>query len=405
MAEAVLGRDSYGICAMVSFASHEPSSYSHQFTIPLALRRECMVPCLCHPHVYFIDHEPLVRPFLRIDHTVTFDTNFASYVDRFVRGESLKGQQDEFMRVINNILDYNLNFDLSFYFMENIKQAYPIELVVKDDGSSSPQMLWELLDPDFRRNIVSLMLFRGVDCDHYRKTRELKFAISMEEAVRRSVDFTYWFYASPEGQELIRDFLFTQKTILLQLFVILRIQFSSSRGARSKIKEFLQFVQEKWVYSDRETIVAHKYFKDRKTLPLLWKVNRGGVQSRLMEKIDNLAWDMTAPRSMERMAAFQGIGDHMIPFFLTFDRRLRELIRCYPVKAVIIDRRSHGIQSIPELSTTEYFDREGCRDIMRSFFSEDKRRERFLREVPTLETLSDMINREYRELGAILAGC
>lgn len=402
MAEAVLGKDSYGISAMVSFPFYEAGSYFHSLTIPLALRRECMIPYLCHPYVYFIDHEPLVRPSLQIDYTVTFDTNFASYVNRFVRGESLKGQQDEFMHVINNILDYNLNFDQSFYFMENIKKAYPIALRMKDEGTNSPQVFWDSLDEDFRRNIVSLELFLGVDCNHYQKTRELKFDISIEEAVRKSVDFTHWFYTSAEGQELISDFLFRQKAILLQLLAILRVQFSSNRGARNKIKEFLEFVQEKWVYYDRETIVAHKYFKDRKIIPLLGKINRGGVQRRLMEKIDNLAWDMTAPRSMERMAALQSVGDYMIPFFLTFDQKLRELIRCYPVKAVIIDRRSRGVQSIPELSTLEYFSREGCEDIITSFFSEEKQRERFSREVPTLEILSDMIDSEYRQLSAIL---
>jgi hypothetical protein len=403
MTEAVLGRDSYGISAMVSFPFYEVGSYFPSFTIPLALQREYIVPYLCHPYLYFINHEPLVRPFLRIDHTVTFDTNFASYINRFVRGESLRGQQDEFMHVINDILDHDLNFDPSFYFTENIKKAYPIALRIKDEGTNSPQVFWESLDEDFRHNIISLELFLGVDCSHYQKTRELKFDISTEEAVRRSVEFTYWFYASAEGQELIDYFLFIQKAILLQLLVMLVVQFSCSGGARNKINEFLKFVQQKLVYFDRETIVAYKYFKDRKTIPLFGRVNKGGVQRRLMEKIDNLAWDMTAPRSMERMATLRTAGDYMIPFFLTFDKRLRELIKCYPVKAVIIDRRSGGVLPIPELSTREYFQREGCGDIVTSFFSKEKQMERFSKEVPTLEMLSDMINSKYRELNAILS--
>ena len=404
MAEAVLGEDCYGISAMVSFPFNEAGSCFPSFTIPAALRSGSMVPYLCHPHVYVINHEPLVRPSLRIDYTVTFDTNAASYVDRFVRGESLKGQQDEFIHVISSILDHDLNFDQSFYFMENIKEAYPIALGLKDTGTSSPQMFWESLDEDFKRNTVSLQLFLGVDCSHYLKTRELKFDINIEEAVGRSVEFAHWFYASTEGQELINDFLFRQKAILLQLLAILRIQYSSSRGAKHKMSEFLQFVQENAVYYDREAIVAHKYFKDARTVPLLGRINRGGSQRRLMEKTDNLAWDMTAPRSMERMAALQSAGDYMVPFFLTFDQKLRAMIRCYPVKAVIIDRRSGGVSSIPELNTHEYFETEGCDDIVTSFFSEEKRRERFSRETPTLEILSDMIDTEYKKLSAILRG-
>lgn len=403
MAKAVLGKESYGISTMVSFPFYEAGSPFPSFPIPSTLQREYIVPYLCYPYVYFIEHEPVARHGLWIDYTVTFDTNFASYVNRFVRGEPLKGQQDEFMHVINDILDYNLNFDPSFYFMENIKKAYPIALRIKNDGTDSPQMFWELLDEDFRRNIVSLELFLGVDCDHYQRTRELKFDISIEEAVRKSIGFTYWFYASTEGQELISDFLFRQKAILLQLLGILIVQFSSSRGARNKIKEFLKFVQEKAVYFERETIVAHRYFKDRKMIPLLGRVNRGGIQKRLMEKIDNLAWDMTAPRSMERMATLQAPGDYMVPFFLTFDQKLRKLIKCYPVKAIIIDRRSSGVRSIPELSTHEYFRKEGCEDIITSFFSEEKQEERLLRAVPTLEILSNRVDSAYRELNTIMS--
>lgn len=402
MAEAVLGKDSYGISTMVSFPFYGASSYFHSLTIPLTLRREYIVPYLCHPYVYFMNHEPLVRPSLRIDYTVTFDTNFASYINRFVRGKSLKGQQDKFMYVINDVLDHDLNFDPMFYFIENIKKAYPIALGMKDEETNSPQVLWESLDEDFRHNIISLQLFLGVDCNHYRKTRELKFDISIEEAVRRSIDFTYSFYASAEGQEVVNYFLFIQKAILLQLLAMLIVQFSSRRGARNKIEEFLKFVQEKAVYSDRETIIAHKYFKDRKTIPLLGRVNKGGVQRRLMEKIDNLAWDMTVPRAMEMMATLQAAGDYMIPFFLTFDQRLCELIKCHPIKAVIIDRRSGGVLPIPKLSTFEYFDNEGCKDIVTSFFSKEKQVERFSREVPTLEMLSDMVDSEYRELSTIL---
>jgi len=403
MAETVLGRDSYGIGAMVSFPRYEADSHFSPFTAPSTLLRKYVIPYLCYPYVYFINHELLVRPSLRIDYTVTFDTNFASYVNRFVRGESLKGQKDEIMHVIDDILYHDLNFDASFYFVENIKKAYPLALEITKDETNSPHKFWESLDDSFRQNIVSLELFRNFNRQHYLKTRKLKFDIGIKEAISKSVNFTYWFYASAEGQELIRNLLFQQKAILFQLLVILKVQLSSSGKARKKIKKFLEFMQEEGMYFERKTIVAYKYFKDRKTVPLLGRVNKGGAQTGLMEKIDNLAWDMTAPRLMERMIAVNGPSDYMVPFFLTFDQTLRELFRCYPVKAVIIDRRSGGVLSIPELNAGAYFEKEGCGDMITSFFSEEKQIERFSREVPTLEILSDRINNEYRELNAILS--
>ena len=403
IAEAVLSRDSYGIGAMVSLPTYEAGSHFPLFTAPSTLPRKYVIPYLCYPYVYFINHEPLVRPLLRIHYTVTFDTNFASYINKFVRRESFKGQEDEIIHVIDDILYYDLNFDSSFYFVENIKKAYPIALGMTRDATSSPQKFWELLDGSFRQNIISLTLFGNVNHQHYLKTRELKFDISTEEAIAQSVKFTYWFYVSAEGQELLKYFLLHQKTILFLLLLILKVQFSSREGPRKKIRKFLELMQEEGMYFDRETIFAHKYFKDRQTIPILGRVNRGGAQTGLREKIDNLAWDMTAPRLMERMIALDKLGDYTIPFFLTFDQNLHELFGCYPVKAVIIDRRSEDVLSIPVLNVGAYFEKEGCGDMITSFFSEEKKKERFSKEAPTLETLSDRINNMYRELNAILS--
>jgi hypothetical protein len=305
------------------------------------------------------------------------------------------------MKVIDDILYNDLNFDPSFYFVENIKQAYPIALDMKNDGINSPHKFWDLLDENFRQNIVSLQLFRNFDYPHYRKSRKLKFNISYEEAVTRSINLTYYFYASSEGQELVSHFLFLQKVILHHLLLILKIQFSSKRGAKNKTAEFLDSVQKEGVYFERETIVAHKYFRDPKTIRILESVNRG-TQTDLWGKINNLAWDMTAPRFMERMIAMEEQADFIVPFFLTFDRNLRQLIRSFPVKAVIIDRRSRGVEPIPLFSTHEYFKNEGCWDIISGFFSEEKHEERRSNVVPT-EILSDRINTLYSELKSIIS--
>ena len=190
--------------------------------------------------------------------------------------------------------------------------------------------------------------------------------------------------------------------ILHQLLGILKIQFSSRRGAKNKTVDFLEFVQKEGLYFEREAIVAHKYFQDSKTIRILESVNRG-TQTDLWGKIDNLAWDMTAPRFMERMIAMEAEADFIIPFFLTFDRNLRELIRCYPVKAVIIDWRSGGVLSIPSVRTRDYFMRAGCWNRISGFFSDEKRIERKAKEVPPLEILSERINSLYEELNAILS--
>jgi hypothetical protein len=61
-AEAVLSRDSYGISAMVSLPSYEEVSRFPRFEVPTTVPKKYVVPYLYYPYVYFVSHEPLVRP-------------------------------------------------------------------------------------------------------------------------------------------------------------------------------------------------------------------------------------------------------------------------------------------------------------------------------------------------------
>jgi len=399
-----LGTDLSKMGAVVSLPVCEPGEIFGPVTFPEYLFRDYVVPYFRFPYTYIIHHEPLYRPMLAIDYTVTFDTNFATYVKAIVRNGSLEGQQEEVKHAMDEILYNNVNFDLFFYFVENIKVAYPIVLRTRNREFKSGLTFWKLLDKDFRWNIVCLKLFRNVDNRHYQETRMLKFNIGFREAVRESIDFTYKFYASAEGKELIGEILLPlQRLILVELLAILRIEFSSKKGPREKLKQFLDFVQDKgWVYLERETILAHRYFKSRLAVPMLEKINRGGEQRGLLKKIDNLAWDMTAVRFMEMMFTRQEKGDYMIPFLFSFDNNLRDLVRSFPAKAVIIDRMSNGVLTVPELNTREYFEKEGCGDIIASFFSEEKMSERFSRgRVEAREQLSH-IRKEYKALRMVL---
>jgi hypothetical protein len=395
-----LGADLYKIGAVVSLPVYEPGEIFGPVAFPQYLFRDYVVPYFRFPYIYVIHHEPLYRPMLAIDYSVTFDTNFATYVKAIVRSGSLEGQQQEVKHAMDEMLFNNVNFDLFFYFVENIKVAYPIVLRMRNKELKSGLTFWKSLDKDFRWNIVCLKLFRNIDTRHYQKTRMLKFNIGFREAVQESIDFTYKFYASAEGKELIGEiFLPLQRLILTQLLAILRIEFASKKGPREKLKQFLDFVQDKgWVYLERETILAHRYFKSRLAVPMLEKINKGGKQRGLLKKIDNLAWDMTAARFMEMMVTRREKGDYMVPFLFSFDNNLRDLVRTFPAKAVIIDRVSDGVLTIPELNTREYFEKEGCGDIIDSFFSPEKMSARFSRgRVEAKEQLSH-IRSEYKAL-------
>jgi len=212
------------------------------------------------------------------------------------------------------------------------------------------------------------------------------------------VDFCFKFYGSDEGNKLITELILPlQRSIFILLLVMLRIQFASNEGPRKKIKKFLDIMQDETVYLDRETIIAHHYFKDRSSVSFLEVVNPGGKQRDLLRKIDNLAWDMTWPRYAEWFITTGGQGDYLILFFLSFDQKLRELLSFYKVKAAVIDRERQILIPIPKLNTYEYFKKEGFRDFA-EFFLEKRKKERESTAKRGLRVLESRIWKQYREL-------
>lgn len=398
-----LRSDFYGMGAMVSLPTFEQDYHFYPFVYPSVLPAEC-IPYFYYPNIYCVHREPLHLPPCRPDWTIIFDSNFAGCVDRFVRGKSLNTLQEAVTRIIDVIIRQNLNFDYSFYTIENVKQVNPLLSKLKLTGIDTSAKLWESLDNGFKQNLISLQLFKDVDNHHYVMTGQFKSKISIESATDRAIKQAYWFYAG-EGRELAEELLDHQRVILKLLLVIYSIQFESIANPNYKLGQLLNYIQEKFVYFDRETVIAHKYFKDPPTIPILATVNKGTQPNDLFKKLDNLAWDLTAPRYMESMMKWypQPNQKYMVPFFLSLDEKLKEMIECYPIRLVIIDWHLRQLIPIPRQNSFEYFRREGCEEIMKDFNSVKKREQRSRRKRPASDMLLDMINDEFARLSSILA--
>jgi hypothetical protein len=164
--EQTMGDSLYGTLISISLPEYAHSFYS-PIKFPSSFSQNYIVPYLCHPYIYFIHHE-IIRPYrIKIDCTVTFDTNFASYVKTVVSNHSLKNLEVGVRLAFDHILRNELNFDSIFYFIENIKIAYSAILKSRSTKINSPLHFWKLLDKEFRWNIVCLELFKGIKCNHF----------------------------------------------------------------------------------------------------------------------------------------------------------------------------------------------------------------------------------------------
>jgi hypothetical protein len=300
-------------------------------------------------------------------------------VRKIVNNGSLEGIPEKAKSAIDHILYHNLNFDLFFYFFENIKLAYPIARRLK--RGSTPTEYWDMLHSDFKSNIICLELFRSVNNSLYIKEKKLEYGLSYQEAEKAAIQFTYNFYASPDQSLLVSEYFYPlQRIILFHLLAILTIQLSSNKSARHKFREYLKFVQEYGqVYLPRECYIACEYFSNRLNVPILKGISKGCKTDHLLKKIDSIAWDFAAIRFIERLFAIQTRGDYYIPFFFSFDSDLLSLFKIYPIKGIVFDRESGNTQSIPKIDLMRYHKEHNCSHYVEDFMSKENRDIRFSR--------------------------
>jgi hypothetical protein len=297
-----------------------------------------LVPYYTTDTLYFLSDDLLSKMFASgeqhfpIDYTIMFDTNIASYINKLVRLESVGSVQAKLIPLIDSLLYDELNFDHLFYMVENVKNVLP---QIRGNFRNKFRF-WKSLDKGFRQNLASLQIFTSIDCQEYKRSSRPKPRFTHLQAARAAAQFSYDFYVSGIGKDHILAFVLIQRLLLLQLIGMVKIQLRSDKSAKRKMEEYLTFVNDVvGAYFDREAIIAHKYFSNRKSLPILQKFQKGGSKTRLLKKLDNIAWDMAAPRFMEKLIGVAGGMDFFIPMFLTFVSGLKEMLSM-PLSRVLI---------------------------------------------------------------------
>lgn len=394
------------LSAIISLSNYDKAVMPSWLNKYSAKPNDFMVPYFSTEKIYFLDDQLVYDTFslgeefkFPVDYTLMFDTNIATYVGKLVRGEALGNVQSRIVSLIDSILYDGLNFDFLFYMVENVKSVLP----QIEQNVTSKIRFWKSLEKGFRRNLVGLQVFSSIDCKEYRRTLNPRPQLTYWQAARQAIDFTYDFYVSELGKGHILDFVRIQKMILLQLIGMVKIQLSSAKGARYKIGEYFKFIQGViGVYSDREAIIAHKYFNDRNAIAMLEKIKKGCGKMALLKRLDNIAWDMAAPRFMEKLIVAGGEGRYFIPMFLTFDSGLRELLGHYPVKGVVFNKQTGVFAPIPAINTREYFINNGCQDEIDFLCSDSARLERLSRQKLTRLTIHRLIRHEYRALRSLI---
>lgn len=382
--------------AIISINDYEKSVLPPNIVKSLYSDDNDFLPYFQSPQLYFINNEILENMLssrndvnFLIDYSIMFDTNYASYIHQFVNNNT-NNLNNEVFASIAVLLRENLQYDFNFYLIENSKS---MDLTSPFDINNFRQE-----HNDIYQNIISLQLFNSIDNILFKNTGKINYKISKSEATQNATDLITTLFCSEWGIEYLQIFEFMQKQTTLFLIGMLNIHFSSNKSVQKKMVDLFEFMNEiVGTYFERESIVAHRYFKEQSKIRIFRKIQKNGDTSKILETIKNIAWDFVAPRVMEFFIRFSGEGKFFLPFILSHDAGLKEILQLFNVKACFIDGNRDFIP-VPSINTQDYYEAENCKIDYESYFSMESKSKRATTLNKNRKVIDQLIDEECNKL-------
>ncbi len=252
---------------------------------------------------------------ISIDRSIAIDTNVASIIGRYLDGKKIDSEQSEILQLLLNVVSKEkITLDFLPYLIENLcKNNVGVESIL--------------------RNTNSIIEF---------------FNLSIESS-SEAHNFILKYKNDPNFKN---DIL--KRFSLFYLILLKIIHFNKKLGSEEhKVKALVDFMDNKiFLMFKRELIIGVEYFKKVKKLKFFNKVNTKDINE-LLKTISNMAWDLTLCRIVleHNFTILPDKGaDFFVPFFLTFDKGLSEIIDLYPLKAILyFGNDNYSMQAIPAI--------------------------------------------------------
>ncbi|WP_226530836.1 hypothetical protein [Metabacillus niabensis] len=331
------------------------------------------------------------------DYSIMLDTNYTSYIETFLKKfNASEFTEGSIYKTLDSLLRNNFNYDYTFYLLENYKNLFSSGKEMFTISNQKHLAVYE--------NLYHLELFKSINQQSYINGNEIEFMISENEAKQRTDELINIFFKT-NNKDKLKVFIDMHQNITLLLIGIWQIQFSSKASAKNKMKMVFEFVINKvGIYYERELITAFKYFENTQSVGMLNKINKGGNQEGLLERIENIAWDFLVPRVMEFQININKEKSFFIPLFLSHDKKLKELIRLFKIKGVLLNKENKEYIPISDLNTTQFFEERGLLDSLERLKSEEVMAKRARVREENIDTNFEIINTEIEKLTQLLDG-
>lgn len=255
---------------------------------------------------------------IKIDYSVSLDTQGISCLEPYLKKKDNNRLPKDFKEVLNFLVENNVNIDPMPYIIENIHN-------IKNKDSIKR----------IKEKLKAYEVLKNIDIEQYQENNKvvtLKSEMDIEKEIEAYLDlmieFKENYYKEIEGNYNLRYCL---------LLNMILINLKSKKSANEKLYEFIEFCNsEIFTISLRELIIADRYFKIGQNFRFFGKIQKGRVD---IELIKNMAWDLYHISELEiKFLTGDEEADYNIQSFLTFDKRLIEMIELYSLKAICVSK-------------------------------------------------------------------
>lgn len=254
-----------------------------------------------------------------IDYSISLDTQASSHLIPYLSGKEHSSLPKDLTEVFEFLIRNNVQIDPQPYLSENHLKLGNSETA---DGVYSTLKAYEVL--------------RNIDVDWFKQHGKVRSILTDQELAIKAQQHLSTMYLEYKDKPAMDRLSFRHQSMYVLLLKMTAIQLKSPRASlKNKLSLFLQFCNDEIASLFlRETILAKAYFEHGQKFVFFGKIqkNKDGI----LMQLANMAWDLWHIRQMEEVMTFppQKGARYLFPAFLTFDKKLIEVIDLCPIKSL-----------------------------------------------------------------------
>ncbi len=251
-------------------------------------------------------------------YTISFDTNFPSYLRRRAQGKSLGSLDEAITECLKFLAPHRSGIDIMPYLFENAERI------------DSPQV-WETLH--------AYLLFMHADQDTLASSGIIECKLPQQELIEH-LEGTLRMIRGTDWQVLAKHARMNWAVAYIVLLAASAVHLAyAKKSAGYRLQRLLSFLDADLGFiPQQEVLLAHAFFERGNQEKFFRHIQANANQ--LSEKLRNMAWDLAHPRTILDMtgAVARGIPEHadfVIPYILTFDQPVRTLYDGFQANGII----------------------------------------------------------------------